>query len=728
MSSSIALPLPPSPRLGAALVRYRWLVIAAGIVLLVVAGLLASGALRALSLSRFEAPGSESRLAAAELLETFDVGAANMLLLVTAREGTIDDPATSAEAQAIAGRLAAEPAVAAVETPWTSPGKLGLVSADRRHALILARLPGSATETRSLMGELSPRYTMETERLTVGVGGGDEVFRQVGHEAAEDFVRAELIIFPGVLLLLLLFFRNVAAAILPVAVGLFAMVSTLAVLRLLAGVTEVSTFALNLTLVLGLGLGVDYGLFILARFREALGRGKPVPDAVAESVATAGRTVLFSGITVAVSLAALLVFPSSFLRSFAYAGVTVVLFGVIGATVLLPALLAVVGRWISPAKQSTAAGLWHRTALAVMRRPLVFGAGAISILLLLGSPVRDIAFGLPDDRVLPEGVSSRSVHEVIRQNFAAEVTDSFLILGFGDNGAAPDAAAIAAYAAALSLVPGISEVESAVGTFAAGEQVRPAPANPDGWIKGEKTWLAATPLSERLEGDPLAFVQDMRAVPASFDTLVGGYPADLADFRLMVMDWLPLAATIIFGATIVILFLMTGSVLLPLKATVLNLVSLSALFGALVFVFQQGHFADLLGFTPTGTLESSIPILMFCIAYGLSMDYEVFMLSRIKEEHDHGRDNARSVAIGLERSGPLITAAALILAFSFLAYLSSGVVFLKMLGLGLALAIIVDATLIRAVLVPVFMRLAGEFNWWAPASLRRLHERFGLRE
>ncbi len=679
-------------------------------------------------MSRFEAPGSESRLAAAQMLETFDLGAANMLLLVTARDGTLDDPAISAEARAIAERLAGEPFVAAVETPWTSPGKLGIVSADRRHALILARLPGNATETRSFMRELSPSYTIETERLTIGVGGGDEVFRQVGVEAAKDFVRAEMIILPGVFLLLLVFFRNVAAAILPVAVGLFAMVCTLAMLRLLAGITEVSTFALNLTLVLGLGLGVDYGLFILARFREALGRGAPIADAVTESVATAGRTVLFSGITVAASLAALLVFPSSFLRSFAYAGAIVVLFSIIGATVLLPALLAVVGRWIPPTKAGVAAGFWHRTAFAVMRRPLVFGLGAIAILILLGSPVRDIAFGMPDDRILPEGISSRTVHETIRQNFTAEVTDSFLILGSGDDGIAPRAAEIAAYATELSRIPGIAEVESAAGAFSGGKQVRPAPADLDGWISGGHTWLAAIPLSERLERDHLAFVQDIRAVSASFDTQVGGYPADLADFRLMVMAWLPLGATIVFGTTIVILFLMTGSVLLPLKATILNLVSLAVLFGALVYVFQQGHFAGLLGFTPTGTLESSIPILMFCIAYGLSMDYEVFMLSRIKEEHDHGRDNASAVAIGLERSGPLITAAAVILAFSFLTYLSSGVVFLKMLGLGLALAIIVDATLIRAVLVPVFMRLAGDLNWWSPAPLRRLYGRFGLRE
>lgn len=401
--------------------------------------------------------------------------------------------------------------------------------------------------------------------------------------------------------------------------------------------------------------------------------------------------------------------------------------GVLGATLLLPALLGVTGRWISPAKPGAVAGLWHRTALAVMQRPLMFGAGAITILVLLGSPVRDIAFGLPDNRVLPEGASSRTVHTTIRQTFTAQATDSFLIFATANDGKSPDMSAIAAYATALSRVHGIAQVASAAGMFSAGEQVS-GPPEPERWLSSNHTWFVTTPLAERLEGDPLAFVRHIRAVPAPFQVLVGGYPADLADFRLMVMDWLPLAGAIVFGATIVILFLMTGSVLLPLKATVLNLGSLAALFRALVYVFQQGNFSELLGFTPTGTLESSIPILMFCIAYGLSMDYEVFMLARIKEEHDLGRDNSAAVAHGLERSGPLITAAAVTLAFSFLAYLSSGVVFLKMLGLRLALAIIVDATLIRAVLVPVFMRLAGEFNWWAPAPLRRLRERFGLRE
>jgi putative drug exporter of the RND superfamily len=507
-------------------------------------------------------------------------------------------------------------------------------------------------------------------------------------------------------------------------------VGTLATLRLITGFTEVSTFALNLTLVLGLGLGIDYGLFIITRFREATRDGASTAEAIAISVASAGRTVLFSGITVAVSLAAMLIFPFPFLRSFGYAGIAVVGFGVLGATVMLPALLAVVGRWIGPARTRRDAqkGFWHRTAMLVMKRPGLTGGGVLILLLALGSPFLDLRPGLPDDRVLPAGTSSREVQEVIRSQFAAEEMDAVLVVAPTLGNPVERLDDVSRYAAELSRVPGVAQVDSLAGRHVAGETLLGPDAAEARFASADGTWLSIVPYSERLESDPQGLVTDIRAVAAPFDVLVGGYPADLADFRVMMIDHLPIVLVFVFGATLVILFLMTGSVLLPLKATVLNLLSLSVMFGALVFVFQQGNFSDLLGFTPTGTLEISIPILMFCVTYGLSMDYEVFMLARIKEEYDRTGDNTQAVAYGLQYSAPLISAAAIILALSFLVYLGSGIVFLKMLGLGTALAILVDATLIRAVLVPASMRLAGNINWWAPPTLQRLHSRIGLRD
>lgn len=703
------------------------LVVLLGLAMLMVTGVVARDAVSALSLSRFEAPGSESRRAAGFLREEFSTGSANVTLLISAKRGTVDDPAVATSGRALAAEAVADPRVAEARSYWGSGSPL-LASTDRRHALILLRLPGSATETRGVLADFSPHFTRDTEHIRVSVGGGDEVFRQVGAQAGRDFVRAEAIIFPGALILLALIFRSFVAALLPIGVGLFAMVCTLAALRATAQFTEVSTFALNLTLVLGLGLGIDYGLIVIARFREARCDGASVPEAVAVSLSKAGRTVVHSGIVVAASLAAMLVFPFPFLRSFGYAGIAVVSFAVIGAAVILPAVLVLIGHRIRPAAKESGNGLWQRTSLAVMKRPAVYGGLTLAALLFLGSPFMDIRFGLPDDRVLPAGTSSREVQQIIRDQFPAEEMDALLIVAKNIGDPSTHADDIRGYAEALSHLDGIARVDSLAGSFAAGKMVVPAGGNSMRFSGDSATWLSAVPLTAGLEQDPSGLVQRVRALSAPFETAVGGYPADLADFRSMVLNRLPLVLGIIFTATFAILFLITDSLVLPVKATLLNLLSMSVMFGCLVFVFQQGNFSTLLNFTPTGWLETSIPILMFCIVYGLSMDYEVFMLSRIKEEYDRGASTIQAVATGLQISGPLISSAAIILALSFLTYLSSGVVFLKMLGLGTALAILVDATLIRALLMPAFMRIAGDWNWWSPAPLKRAYQWFSITE
>ncbi|MFB4317171.1 MMPL family transporter [Actinomadura sp. 21ATH] len=712
--------------------RARW-ILAAGLAALVLAGALGAGTIDALSLNRFEAPGSESMAARDALARGHSTGSPNVALLVTARTGTVDDPAVAAAGRALTAELAARDGVGDAWSYWTRGGPATLRSGDARHALVLAWLPGDADRVRrDLLPALSADLTRRTPQVTVSVGGGDEVFRQVMQQARQDFVRAELIVLPLVLLLLWAVYRRLAAALVTLAAGLFAVAGSLALLRGALAFTEISTFASNIALVMGIGLGVDYGLFVITRFREELARGLTVPDAVAATVRGAGRTVLFSGLTVAAALSALLAFPFPFLASFAYAGVAVVAAAVTGATVLLPAALALLGHRVQRRRTPRAGagegtgGFWYGAAARVVRRPLLLGGAALGLVLLMGAPFLGVRFGLPDDRVLRSDAPVRQMYDQVRASFPVEEADALTIVA--PAATAADTPATAGYAARLSRVEGIVRVDSAAGSYTAGRRV-PAPAGTARTgASGTGTWLSAVPSSRRLEADAVGLVRQVRSVPAPYRVLVGGYPAELTDYRDGVTRRLPLVAAIIVLVTFAVLFLMTGSLIAPLKATVLNLLSLSVMFGALVWIFQDGHLSGLLGFTPTGAIEPSIPILMFCVAYGLSMDYEVFLLARIKDEYDRTGDPRRSIPLGIARSGPLVTAAALILAASFAAYATGSVVFLQQLGIGMALAVLADATLIRGVLVPATMSLAGHANWWAPAPLRRLHRRIGLTE
>lgn len=672
-----------------------------------------------MELSRWDAPGTESVAAADVLREEFGTGNPNLALLVTARGGNVDAPKTAQGARALADEVRGLPGVTDVASYWSGKSP-ALRSSDGAGALILARLEGSATDTRERLAELPPRLTRTTPELTVAVGGQEEISRQVGEQARQDFLRAELLVLPGVLLLLILLYRRTVAALLTVGVGLLSVVGTLAGLRALAQVTQVSTFAANLALVLGLGLGIDYSLFVINRYREERYAGRPQSDAVVRATAAAGRTVLFSGVTVAVSLSALLVFPFFFLSSFAYAGVLVVLTAVGGALLFLPAALARWGHRVERAKPARESGFWHRTALAAMRRPAAAGTAVLGVLLLAGSPLLGLKFGLPDERTLPAGASSRTTSERVHAAFPAEPTDTLQVV-------LRARADTKAYAADLSRISGIFQVDAPEGTYRRGH-LTPTPPQPGLTSASGLPRLAVVPTQAAMYADVPALVERVRDTRAPVPVLVGGYPAETSDFRSVLLERLPLAVGLVLAATYLILFLMTGSVLLPAKATLLNLLSLSVMFGCLVWVFQDGHLSDLLGFTPTGSIEPSIPVLMFCVAYGLSMDYEVFLLARIKEEYEATGDTGRAVGEGIRRSAPLITAAAAILALSFLAYASGGVVFLKELGVGAALTIVVDATLIRVVLLPVAMRLAGRANWWAPKPLRTLHRRFGLSE
>ncbi len=724
-------------RLAPVLVARRRLVLVLAFVFLALAGGLASGVAKDLSAGGFEDPRSESERAAVALDEQFKTGASNILLLVTTPAG-VDQAEQSGTA--LTQQLAAEEGVADVLSYWTAGRAEALRSKDSTQALVLARLTGTPDDRVLRAKDLMAEYDGEFQGLGVRTGGEFAVYAQVGDTIERDIIRAESIAIPVTAVLLVLVFGSAIAASLPLLVGVLSILGTFLALKVLSGFTDVSIYSVNLATSLGLGLGIDYALFLVTRFREELRRGLLVPDAVRETMRTAGRTVLFSAITVGLSLSALLVFPVYFLTSFAYAGIFSVLFALLGALVVLPAALAALGHRVDtfdlrkpvrralrlqpPRVKSLDEGFWHRVALTVMKRPVGIGTAVVLLLVLAGLPFANVVFGLPDDRVLPRHASAHQVAQVLREDFTGREAFALPVL-LSD---AP--AATASYAVALSQVPGVERVDAVSGRYVGGAKVG------DGlptFRAGTAERLSVVPAVESIGPRGEQLVADLRAVPAPAAALIGGQAASLVDTKASLGSKLPLALGLVLVATFVLLFLFTGSVVIPVKALVLNVLSISATFGLMVWVFQEGNLAGLIG-DPiiTGTLDTTMPILMFCVLFGLSMDYEVFLLSRIKEEWDAGDGsdaaNSRAVAIGLERTGSLVTAAAALLALVFLSFASSGISFIKLLGLGTALAVLVDATLIRGALVPAFMQLMGARNWWAPAPLRRLHDRFGLAE
>jgi putative drug exporter of the RND superfamily len=716
-------------RLACLTVRRRRLVLAVSALFVVAAAALGPGAFGVLEDGGFEDPSAESTRAADALEATFDDGAPNLVLLITSSTGTVDDARAAADGAALTAALTAWPDITEVESYWSLGEAPALRSAAGDEALVLAYVKGDEDavieDVRDVLG--GTRGVLD-----VTVGGREAVDNEIASTVESSLGRAELIAIPLTLIVLVFVFRSVIAASLPLLVGVMAITGTLFALFMLGSLTDVSIYSINLTTALGLGLAIDYSLFIVSRFREELRRGLAVPDAVVRSMETAGRTVAISALTVAVSLSALLIFPLYFLRSFAYAGIAVVLLAMLSSIVTLPALLAVLGHRVDSRRARRRAtvvgeesdGFWHRVATAVMRRPLPIALGVTALLILLGTPFLRLSVGLPDERVLPESSDARQVSERIQTDFQGDSAEAFPIMVEQAN----NRAAVAAYATEVSMIDGVARVEGPDGVYQDGNLVGDASASSARYASDGTAWLAVVPSVELQSGAGEQLVEDIRAIDPGFDTLVGGSAAQLLDTKHALLDRLPWALAIIAVTTLVLLFLMTGSVLIPIKALVINLLSLTATFGAMIWIFQDGNLSGLLDFTATGRIDSSMPILMFCIAFGLSMDYEVFLLSRIKEEHDRTGRNAASVALGLERTGRIVSAAAALLAITFLAFGTADVTFLKLFGVGLALAVVMDATIIRGLLVPAFMRLAGPANWWSPAPLRRFHQRFGIGE
>ena len=731
--------------LGHLVVRRRRSVLVLSLLVLVASAVVGAGVFARLSTGGFEDPDGESTRAADVLAEEFGTGAPDLVLVATATDAddptdgavAVDAPEVRAAGVALTEALAATDGLDDVGSYWSLGEPPPLRSDDGSRALALLRVPGDEDDPdrAELVDHVIETYDSAEHAhaiddgatahpwdraLEVEVGGAERIFTQVG----------ETIAIPLTLLLLIVVFGGIVAALLPVAVGMVAVLGAFLTLFAVTTFTDVSIFSINLVTAMGLGLAIDYSLLVVSRFREELARGRDVDAAVVRTVETAGRTVAFSALTVAVSLAALLIFPLYFLRSFAYAGVGVILVAMLASVVALPALLAVLGtrvdRWrVRKERPVTASGgAWHRLATLVMRRPATVALAGVTLLILVGLPFLRVEFGVPDDRVLPDGDPARAVSETLRTDFGSAEADAFSIVATG-----ADDADVDAYAAAVSTVDGVSRVDGVTGRYVDGTMVAPPDAGLADFRRGDTVRFNVVPDVEPISAEAETMVADVRALDHGLEEiLVGGQSAALVDSKAAIFGLVPWAGLWIAAATFVLLFLMFGSLLVPLKAIVLNTLSLTATFGAMVWIFQDGNGAGLLGFTATGLTDTTTPILMFCIAFGLSMDYEVFLLSRMKEEYDRTGDNDLAVVTGLEKTGRLVTAAALLLSITFFAFATSSVTFIKLFGLGLGLAVIVDAFVVRATLVPALMKLAGDWNWWAPRPLRRFHDRFGISE
>ncbi len=698
-------------KLGRFAYRRRWLVLAAAMAFLAVAVAWGTGVFGRLTSGGFEDPGSESARAAAVAAADLGRDDADVVVLYRSADRTVDDPAYR---QAVTGTLEALPSDAVARTvSWFGTGAPGLVSADRHATYAVLTLRGDEQQRTDALERIEDR--LAAPGLQTEVGGATTVGRDISEQVSKDIARAETLSMPVLLVLLVLVFGTVVAASLPLVIGVVAILGAFTALHVLSLVTDVSVFSVNVVTILGLGLAIDYGLFVVGRYREELARGLDTEAAIVATMATAGRTVAVSGLTVAASLAGLLIFPQVFLRSMGAGGIAAVLVAVAAALTVLPALLAVLGPRVEalPVRRRRArlhadSGAFARLARSVMRRPVLYAVGVVAVLLVVGLPFLRVTFGGIDARALPAGTGSRQVAETLERDFPANATSPIRAVVTVPAGAP---AGLPAWLDAARTVPGITAAT----------------------VVGERDGTAEVDLG--FAGDPMsagarAVVDRVRALPPppGGTVLVGGETAVLSDLLGSLGRLLPYMALIVAGATVLLLLLAFGSVVLPVKALLMNVLSLTASFGAIVWIFQDGHLSGLLDFTPTGTLEATQPILVLAIVFGLSMDYEVFLMSRIREHYLRTGDNTAAVAAGLQRTGAMITTAALLLVVVIGAFSLSGITFIKLIGVAMAIAIVVDATVVRALLVPASMRLLGRWNWWAPAPLRRLHDRIGFGE
>jgi RND superfamily putative drug exporter len=694
-------------RLGSFIVGHRKSVLITYIIAILVAGGIGS-----LSFSRLDSGGysdlnSESAKAANYITDTFKVQDPVAILVIDAGTRAVDDPAVVAEAAALEQEVAATKGIQRTLSYWSAGNAISLKASDGKAAFlfIYADIENYDFDGYGAVGKtIAEKFDGEYKSLDVYAGGGAVVTDAINSKIKTDLLLAEGIAIPLTFILLAFVFGALVASAMPLVVGVGAILGSFFFTYLLTLATDVSVFALNLITGLGLGLGIDYALLIVNRFREEMHNGKSVEESAIITVGTAGKTVFYSGLTVMVTLSALLLFPLNFLKSFGYAGVVVTLFAIFGALIPLPALLAILGKRVDKGVTRKGGltpkedGRWASTARLVMARPIPVVIASLAILIVMALPIANIAFAQVDSRVLPESNRAAISSAVIEDRFASfEGSPIEVIL---PNGAGHEDS-LDSFLTEAKSVEGITRISA---LEYAGNDIR----------------VQVIPGTSSRTLDAERLIKELRALDKPDGLLIGGAAADFTDSQGGIARTLPWALGWIGIAVFILIFVFTGSIILPIKAVLLNGLSLVATLGVVTWIFIEGNLKWLVGdFTVTGTLDTGSVILVAVVVFGLSMDYELFLLSRIREEHLLGKSNIESVAVGLQRSARIITAAALLLAVVFAAFITSGVTSIKMLGFGVAFAVLLDATLVRALLVPALMRLFGERNWWAPKSLRR---------
>jgi RND superfamily putative drug exporter len=674
--------------------------------------ILAAGGVGSLAFSKLDSGGysdlsSDSAKAATYLTEKFHVVEPVAVLVVDTGDKPVNDPEIAQAAIALEKKVAQVPGISRTLSFWSTSGAPSMKSTDGKAAFLFAYANLKATDFDKL-GNIGAQIQEEFDGangdLTVYASGSGVITHAINHKIEKDLALAESIAIPLTFLLLAFVFGALVASAMPLVVGVSAILGAFFIIYLITLFTNVSIFALNLITGLGLGLGIDYALLMVNRFREELHAGKSVEESILVTVNSAGKTVFYSGLTVLVTLSALLFFPLNFLKSFGYAGVSVVSLAVLGALIPLPAIMALLGHRIDKGVVRKSGitpkedGRWAHTARNVMRRPIPVVIGSLLILGVFAAPISNIAFAQVDSRVLPKSdpaaIGAAKILERFN-GFEGSPIEVVIPNGVGSE------TQVNSYLEKVSKVDGIARV-SPIETYGNDLRIQVIPSKASRSLAAEQ------------------IIHDIRDIPSPTGTLIGGAAADFTDSQDGIARTLPWALGWIALWVMILIFIFTGSIILPIKAVLLNALSLLATLGAITWIFIDGHLKWLVGdFTVTGTLDTGSVILVAVVVFGLSMDYELFLLSRIREEHMSGKSNIESVAVGLQRSARIITAAALLLAVVFASFMISGVTSIKMLGFGVALAVILDATLVRALLVPALMRLFGERNWWAPKALRR---------
>jgi RND superfamily putative drug exporter len=691
-------------KLGSLIVNRKRLIFSLFIVAIFSSGAIGTSVFGKLDSGGYNDPKSDSAKAFEYLTDVFKVKDPAVVLVVETTQG-VNDPAVVATAAKLETSIKGEPGVGSTLSYWSAGGAPTLKSSDSNSAFLFIYSEDIEWDNVQSLGKrIQEKYDGRFENLAVYASGTGVFAHAINTKIADDLKLSEAISIPLTFILLVFVFGGLVASAMPLLVGVSAILGSLLVIYLLTLFTGVSVFALNLITGLGLGLGIDYSLLVVNRFREELHAGKTVDEAIKKTVATAGKTVFYSGLTVVITLAALMLFPLMYLKSFGYAGVTVVVMAVLGALIALPALLAILGKRIDKAVVRKGAltpkedGRWAQTARFVMRKPVPVVVLSLVILTVLAAPIKNIVFSQVDSRVLPASNPAAYAAQLITERFPGQEGNPIEVI---IPGGASKIEQIKNYTQEIAKVAGVVRVGE---PQILGNNVRVIAVHDMG---------PRTPAAE-------ALIKEIRLIPSPDQTLIGGVAADYADTQIGIAKTMPWALTWIAIGVLVLLFVFTGSIILPIKAVILNILSLAATMGVITWIFVEGNLKWLVGdFTTTGSVDTGSIILVAVVAFGLSMDYELFLLSRIKEEHDVGRSNIESVATGLQRSARIITAAAGLLAIVFASFVLSSVTSIKMLGFGVAFAIILDATLVRALLVPALMRLFGERNWWAPKAMRK---------